>query len=224
MHLLIKRSFACLFLFLAFTANAQLADPLKWWSTSQKQINDSEYSNIIHCEIPKLWHTYSQYTDSMGPIATVFTYTPSPEYRLEGKTEEATCISEYDSSFKCTVKYFIKPVDFTQKIVVHAHQGFNLKGNVYFQSCNNGQCLAPKEYDFSINIQPAVFKKKGSSGYLWIWLGCFGAGLLALLIRSLFGQRIAGNNEKYLPVLRTIPKTLVCLIMAGLFPLNPFTK
>lgn len=152
MYLLIRRSLTVLFLLLAFTGSSQTIDPLKWWSTSLKQINDSEYSIVIHCEIPKLWHTYSQYTDSIGPTQTAFTYTPSPEYSLEGKTIEEACISEYDATFKCTVKYFVKPVDFTQKIVVHNHKKFNLQGNVYFQSCNNGQCLRPQEYDFSINI------------------------------------------------------------------------
>jgi hypothetical protein len=152
MYLLIKRSLSALFLLLAFSSSSQNIDPLKWWSVSQKQISDSEYSIIIHCEVPKLWHTYSQYTDSIGPTQTAFTYNASPEYRLVGKTTEGPCISEYDSTFKCTVKYFTKPVDFAQKIVIHNHKTFTLQGNVYFQSCNNGQCLRPQEYDFSIKI------------------------------------------------------------------------
>jgi len=149
---LFKRSLAGIFLFFMFSANAQIIDPIKWWSVSQKQITDTEYAITIHCEVPKGWHTYSQHTDSNGPVQTAFTFNASPEYRLEGKTEEETCVSEYDATYKCTIKYFIKPVDFTQKIVVHKQKGFALQGNVYFQSCNNGQCLRPQEYDFSVNI------------------------------------------------------------------------
>ncbi len=152
MHLLLKRSLTGFFLFFSILASAQNIDPLKWWSVSHKQINDSEYSIVIHCEIPKLWHTFSQYTDSNAETPMAFTYNASSDYSLVGKTIEDPCISEYDSVFKCTVKYFTKPVNFTQKIVVHNHKKFILQGNVYFQSCNNGQCLRPQEYDFSVNI------------------------------------------------------------------------
>ncbi|HTB30857.1 MAG TPA: protein-disulfide reductase DsbD domain-containing protein, partial [Bacteroidia bacterium] len=180
MQFLIRRILVGLFLFFAFTASSQLIDPLKWWATSQKQINDSEYVITLHCEVPAGWHTYSQYSDSNGATPMAFTYTVSPDYKRDGKTIDDSCITKYDSTFKCVVKYFPKPCNFTQKIIVRNFNGFALKGNVFFQACNEGQCLPPKEYDFTINIPKSAPPQKESTGYLWIWILGFLGGLTAL--------------------------------------------
>ena len=186
MHLLVRRIFTGLLLFVVFSANAQLVDPLKWWSASQKQVNDSEYLITLHCNVAKGWHTYSQYSDSTGATPMAFTYTSTPDYKRDGKTIDDSCITKYDSVFRCVVKYFPKPCDFTQKIIVRNFNGFTVKGNVYFQACNEGQCLPPKEYDFSINIPPTAPPKHGGSGYLWIWLLGFLGGLTALITPCVF--------------------------------------
>ncbi len=181
-----KRILSALLLFLAFSASSQIIDPTKWWSVSQKQINDSEYVITMHCDLPKGWDTYSQHSDSNAETPMAFTYTASPEYRLEGKTQDDSCVTKYDSTYKTIIKYFIKPANFTQKIVVHSPKGFIFKGSVFFQACNNiGQCLRPVSYDFSISIPPTVPTEK-SSGYWWLWLQCFGWGFVALLTPCVF--------------------------------------
>ncbi|HTA27177.1 MAG TPA: cytochrome c biogenesis protein CcdA [Bacteroidia bacterium] len=206
MHVLLKRSLTGLFLLFLFTANAQLIDPLKWWSASQKQVSDSEYVITFHCDVPKGWHTYSQYSDSNGATPMAFTYTASVDYKREGKTIDDSCITKYDSVFKCVVKYFPKPCDFTQKIIIRNFKGFTLKGNIYFQACNEGQCLPPKEYDFAVNIPQTAPPKKESSGYLWIWILGFLGGLTAVftpcvfsmipLTISFFTKRASAHHKK----------------------------
>ena len=162
MRLLPKRILLAFLLFSGYSAYSQLLDPIKW-TFSQKQISDSEFVLILHADIPKGSHTYSQYSDSNGAVPMAFTYTPSADYKTEGKTIDDSCITKYDSTFKCMVKYFPKPSDFKQKIAVYNSKGFTLNGNVYFQTCNEGQCLRPKSLDFTINIPASVQINKKNS-------------------------------------------------------------
>ena len=228
MHLLLRRILTGLFLSIVFSANAQLIDPLKWWTASAKQVSDSEYVITLHCDVLKGWHTYSQYSDSNGATPMAFTYTATPDYKREGKTIDDSCITKYDSTFKCVVKYFPKPCNFTQKIAIHNYNGFTLKGNVYFQACNEGQCLPPKEYDFSVNIPATAPPKQGGSGYLWIWILGFLGGLTALitpcvfpmipLTVSFFTKRAAAHNKKASsgPYIYAFSIILIYVLLGGL--------
>jgi len=185
MYSILRRSVIVALLFLTYSASSQVYNPLKW-KYSQKQISDSEYAVTIHVDIEKGWHTYSQYTDSNGPTPMAFTYTPAPDYKLEGKTMEDSCITKFDSTFKVVVKYFVGQANFTQKIIVHSPKGFTLKGNVYCQVCNEGMCLPPKAFDFAIAIPPTAPAKQAASGYLWLWLLGFLGGLAALFTPCVF--------------------------------------
>jgi len=225
MQVILRRSFLGLFLFLGYAASAQVYDPVSW-KFSQKQISDSEYAITIHATIQTGWHTYSQHTDSNGPIPMAFTFTPAPDYRVEGKTDEDSCITKYDSTFKLVVKYFLKEANFTQKIAVHSPKGFTLKGNVYFQVCNESMCLPPKQYDFTINIPPTTPKSESSS-YLWIWVLGFLGGLAALftpcvfpmipLTVSFFTKRAAAHHKKVSsgPYIYAISIILIYIILGG---------
>jgi cytochrome c biogenesis protein CcdA/thioredoxin-related protein len=227
MQYLIRRILFGLVLFFAFYANGQIIDPIKWWSVSQKQISDSEYVIITHCEVPSGWHTYSQHTDSNGPNPMAFTYISSPDYKIEGKTDDDSCITKYDSTFKLIVKYFNKPADFKQKIIIRNFKGFTLKGNVYFQGCNEGQCLPPKEYDFTVNIPPTAPPKKETSSYLWIWILGFLGGLAALftpcvfpmipLTVSFFTKRASQHHTKTSsgPYIYALSIVLIYVILGG---------
>lgn len=182
-----RKGWIGLFLFLVYTASAQVYNPLSW-KFSQKQISDSEYAITLHVDIQKGWHTYDQHSDSNGPIPMAFTYTPAPDYKLEGKTVDVdSCITKYDSTFKLVVKYFYNQAGFTQKIVVHSPKGFTLKGNVYCQVCNESMCLPPKAFNFAITIPPTMpVSKSASSGYLLVFLLSFLGGLAALITPCVF--------------------------------------
>ena len=185
MYSLFNRILFAFLLLSGYSAYSQILDPIKW-TFSQKQISDSEFTITAHADIPKGWHIYSQYSDSNGATPMAFTYTPSPDYKLEGKTVEDTCITKYDSTFKCIVKYFIKPANFTQKIVVHNMKGFTIKGNVFFQSCNESMCLPPKTVDFDVPIPAPVSMPKSEGSSIWLWLLGFAAGLGAIFTPCVF--------------------------------------
>ncbi len=225
MHLLFRRSFIVFFLFIAGSAVAQIYNPVSW-KFSQKQINDSEYVVTSHANIEKGWHTFSQHTDSNGPIPMAFMYASSPDYRLEGKTDEDSCITQFDSTFKVVIKYFLHHANFTQKIVVHSPNGFMLKGNISYQVCSETTCLPPQKADFSVAIPPTVPAQK-NSGYLWIWVLGFLGGLAALftpcvfpmipLTVSFFTKRAANHNQKTSsgPYLYAASIILIYIILGG---------
>jgi cytochrome c biogenesis protein CcdA/thioredoxin-related protein len=220
-----RRGFFGVFLFLVCSAGAQIYNPLTW-KFSQKQISDSEYLLTLHVDIQKGWHTFSQHTDSNGPVPMSFTYSLAPDCRLEGKTDEGTCITKFDSTFKLTVKYFINEADFTQKIVVHSPNSFILKGSVFCQVCNESMCLPPKSFDFTITI-PATTSDAGGSGYLWIFLLGFLGGLTALitpcvfpmipLTVSFFTKRASANKKVSTgPYLYAFSIILIYVVLGGL--------
>jgi len=224
-----RKGWIGLFLFLVYTASAQVYNPLSW-KFSQKQISDSEYAVTLHVDIQKGWHVYGQHSDSNGPIPMSFTYTAAPDYKLEGKTIDLdSSITKYDSTFKLVVKYFFNQADVTQKIVVHSPNGFTLKGNVYCQVCNESMCLPPKAFDFVITIPPAVpMSKSSGSGYLLIFLLGFLGGLTALLTPcvfpmipltvSFFTKRTIPQNKKKSvgPYIYALCIILIYVLLGGL--------
>jgi thiol:disulfide interchange protein DsbD len=226
MTLLFKRSFFGFFLLLVYSAGAQVYNPLAW-KFSQKKISDSEYVIKLHVDIQKGWHTFEQHTDSNGPIAMAFTFTPDPDYILEGKTiDEDSCITKFDSTFKVIVKYYLNKAGFSQKIIVHSPNGFTLKGNVYCQVCNESMCLPPKPFEFSIKIPPTT--SAAGSGYLWIFILGFLGGLAALitpcvfpmipLTVSFFTKRASAHNKRKSsgPYLYALSIILIYVILGGL--------
>ena len=226
MTLLFKRSFFGFFLLLVYSAGAQVYNPLSW-KFSQKKISDSEYVIKLHVDIQKGWHTFEQHTDSNGPIAMAFTFTPDPDYILEGKTiDEDSCITKFDSTFKVIVKYYLNKAGFSQKIIVHSPNGFTLKGNVYCQVCNESMCLPPKPFEFSIKIPPTT--SGAGSGYLWIFILGFLGGLAALitpcvfpmipLTVSFFTKRASAHNKRKSsgPYLYALSIILIYVILGGL--------
>ena len=59
------------------------------WSASFKSLSATEGEIMISAKIEKGWHTYSQRPTDAGPVPTSFSFEPSPNYSLNGKTEES---------------------------------------------------------------------------------------------------------------------------------------
>ena len=98
----LKRNFIyiCLSLLISFCCTeksfSQIYNPVKW-EFSVKKINDKKADLIIKANIGKGWHLYSQFMSGKdGPIPTTFTYNPSADYSIEGKTKESKVISKYE--------------------------------------------------------------------------------------------------------------------------------
>jgi len=167
----------------------KMADPVSW-TFSQAPVNDSEYVLSLHATIQKGWHIYTQKLDpSAIQNPTAFTFTPSFNYSLNGPTvEEGKVVTVKDTNPKEIETYFENEVNYKQKITIHNSKGFTISGNVYFQTCNDGACLPPKQVDFAFQMPAATnaTANAGSSNYLKILLLGFLGGLAALFTPCVF--------------------------------------
>lgn len=140
-----------LFIFGATAAFAQLENPVSW-SYVAKKTSKNEATIYIKASIDKGWHIYSQNLKPGGPTKTIFTFAPSKDFTLVGKTIEPKAITEYEKVFKMNVSYFEDEVVFQQKIKLNKATTA-VKGSVEFMVCNDKSCLPPAEVMFSIPVK-----------------------------------------------------------------------
>ncbi len=133
------------------TSFAQILKPVKW-SYSSKRINDNEAIVFIKASMEKGWHIYSQTVPDGGPEATNFSFSASNDYKLKGKTSEPEPITRFVNAFKMKLSYFENSVVFQQQIT-QVGGSPTVKGNVVYMVCNDMQCLAPDEVEFSLSVK-----------------------------------------------------------------------
>ncbi|TCD02358.1 sugar transporter [Pedobacter frigidisoli] len=138
-------------LFTIFGASAQIEKPVTW-SYFAKKVSKTEAILYIKATIEDKWHIYSQNVKDGGPVKTTFTFSPSKDFTLVGKTVEPKAITKYESTFKMNVSYFESSVIFQQKIKLNKATTA-VKGKVEFMVCNDRQCLPPEEVEFSVPVK-----------------------------------------------------------------------
>ena len=138
-------------LMITFGAKAQVESHVRW-SYAAKKISATEAVVLIKATIDQGWHIYSQNVADGGPVKTSFTFAPSKEYTLVGKTAEPKPISKYEKSFNMNVGYFENSVVFQQKIKLKSAKAAAVKGKLEFMTCNDVKCLPPDEVEFSIPL------------------------------------------------------------------------
>ena len=133
-----------------FTSFAQILKPVKW-SYASKRINDNEAIVFIKATMEKGWHIYSQTVPDGGPEPTSFSFSASNDYKLKGKTSEPEPITKFVNVFKMQLSYFENSVVFQQRITQLGGSP-TVKGKVVYMVCNDIQCLAPDEVEFSLPV------------------------------------------------------------------------
>lgn len=136
-------------LMLTVGAQAQVESHVKW-SYGAKRISPTEAVLLIKATMDKGWHIYSQHVKPGGPLKTEFTFVPSKEYKLVGKTIEPKPISRYEKVFKMDVGYFEGEVVFQQRVKVKAGKSV-VKGKLEYITCKD-HCLPPDEIEFAIPV------------------------------------------------------------------------
>ena len=170
------------FIFCVFFANAQIFNPVKWQFTQEK-ISDNEVDLYFKASIDSGWYLYSQFTGD-GPIATEFTFGESKDYDLINKVAEGIPLEEFDPNFDAVLTYFKNEAIFTQRIKVNSSENFILNGEVYFMTCDAGQCLPPEAIEFSFEVA----KSDNASNFsIWrLFFIAFLSGFAALLTPCVF--------------------------------------
>lgn len=148
----------CLLAF-AFNLNAQVFDPVKW-NTKTEKISDTEYNLISIATIEAGWHLYSQVVPEGGPVATTFSYTTDSDSKLISKTIEEEGHTVDDPVFEMKIKYFENKAEFKQRIKVLNKELSIVKGEVEFMVCDDEKCMPPNYIDLVFNLKEAKLVEK----------------------------------------------------------------
>ena len=202
---------------LTFSASAQILNPVSWIYTS-KQIAPNEYELIFKASIESPWHLYSQHIPK-APPATTFKFKKDSAFTLVGKVaEKGKVIQEYDKNFQMELKYYDDSVTFIQKVKLNA-KGATVKGAITFMSCNDTQCLPPKDLDFSFTLgkvsQPekaTISPTKTESGSSKITIGGNKKSLWGFFIIAFLGGLIGIVTPCVFPM---IPMTVSFFMKEG---------
>ena len=148
-----KIYFAVLLLMAATQGFSQVKNPVKWEYASKK-INESTYEISLIATLDPAWHIYSQTTPEGGPSATVITFTKNPMLQLEGPVKEVGKLEQKNEPlFGVDVKQFSNKVSFVQTVKLKAKAKTAITGTIEFMTCNNRECLPPKEEKFSVSLK-----------------------------------------------------------------------
>ncbi len=138
-----------LFFFSLTILTAQVLEPVKWSSTTEK-ISDREFVLVFKASIEPKWHLYSQ-DIPMAPPATTFTFEENNDIELVGKVTEKEAIIEYDPNFDMKLKYFAGKTEFRQKVKILNDQVV-VKVSVDFMCCDDSKCIPPTEEEFTFRL------------------------------------------------------------------------
>jgi thiol:disulfide interchange protein DsbD len=179
---------------------SQIHRPIKW-EAAVMEYSSEEVMIEIRSLIDPGWHIYSQEQNiENGPIGTAFTFNPSGNYMISGKTRESKPISKTEQAFNnMEVLYFEGESVFTQKIIRQTSEAFDVSLDVTYMACSEEMCLPPETTELIVNVAQAKgtitanndtlqLPGKSAEGMtLWaIFFAGFIGGLLALLTPCVF--------------------------------------
>ncbi|MFZ2286272.1 MAG: cytochrome c biogenesis protein CcdA [Bacteroidales bacterium] len=141
-----------LLLFSAVTLNSQVLEPVTWSFRSEKT-GDNTFDLVMTAELEKDWHLYAMDIEAGGPIPTSFTFEPGNGYTLNGKVVEVTKPEvKYDNSFSMNIGMHSGKAEFRQKVTA-SQLPVTVKGYVTFMSCDDKQCLSPRDAEFALELK-----------------------------------------------------------------------
>lgn len=146
----IKGLVAILFLMLSVNLFAQVEEPVKWSSKSEK-VGENLYKLIMTAQIEKPWYIYDNGTYDGGPNGTTFQFNLPANAKLDGSIVPASEIKRsFDKIFEMEIGKMYKTAIFEQKVSVEGSAV--ITATVEWQACNDENCLPPTEYDFKFTI------------------------------------------------------------------------
>ena len=193
-------AFAAFLLIHTAFVNAQVLEPVAWSFKSEKTA-ENNYEIVMTATIDDTWHLYAMDLPEGGPVATSFTFETPQDYTLDGKPVAINQPEvKFDNSFGMDIGMHSGTVEFRQKITV-SKLPVTVSGFVTFMSCDDSQCLPPRDVEFSVNIggdtvtsSPADEQEAGTTvpvdkprkGFLKFFLLSMLAGLAGILTPCVF--------------------------------------
>ena len=138
--------------FLSFSSNAQILDPVSWEFETVK-ITDTEYELVFTAEIDNKWSVYSQFIDGLGPVPTSFEFDENSKVEFVGDVieDKNNRVTEQDPVFGIVVSKFYTEAKFTQKVIIKDLQS-SISGYLTFMTCDDTRCLPPTDIDFRFDF------------------------------------------------------------------------
>ncbi len=142
-----------LFLFAAaLMAEAQVLEPVAWSFRAENK-GENNFEIVMTATIDDGWHLYAMNLEEGGPIATSFTFEPVTGYTLNGKAFEVTKPEvKFDNSFGMNIGMHSGTTEFRQKVRLTGASA-KVAGYVTFMSCDDKQCLPPRDVEFSLELK-----------------------------------------------------------------------
>ncbi len=181
-------------LFMGIThASAQIQDNPVKWKASVEQAKVDTLQIKFTAAIQKGWHINSQFNKvTDGPLPTSFDISASDQYTLIGKVTEPKPLERIEEAFNNQkLYYFENEVVFVQKIIPKTKGNITVKAAVTYMSCGSSMCLPPETEDITLHYKvpdQISVKPAEETNLLWIFLGGFLGGFLALLTPCVFSM------------------------------------
>ena len=123
------------------------------WSFSVRPADGGagdEYLLRATAQIEPGWTVYAQDVPEGGPVATSFDFADAPGYERLGRVvADGKRKSGYDNTFGMEVTKYLAPVvTFSQRVRVAGDAGTAVVGWLEFMTCDDAQCLPPREVFF----------------------------------------------------------------------------
>jgi len=148
-----KKLFATLVLFIAFSAAVSAQNPVSW-AFSTKKLNDKTYELRLTATIQKGWHLYAQQqpADAIA-LPTTFSFNKNPLVTFEGKVKEKGVLEKYkDKVLGVGAHQYSDRVDFIQVVKLKAKAKTAVTGKLEFQTCDGERCLRPETVPFTLTL------------------------------------------------------------------------
>ena len=132
--------------------SAQILKPAKW-KFEAKKLKGNEYQLVFHLSLEKGWHIWS-----LSPGGDGYQIVPSVEFDNNTQVKVAGTLAEKGkvtsgtmAGIKGIVNYLSGNVDYTQTVTVKGST--KLTGRFTYQVCDDKQCLAPADAEFSFDLK-----------------------------------------------------------------------
>ena len=146
-----KKIYFLLFAFFGLLQmNAQMLDPVKWVSRTEK-ISETEFNLVFEGVIEDEWHVYSQFTPDGGPLPMEVTFKNAKgNFELVGKATESATKRVYNDIFEVDEVFFSKKVVIKQKVKITNGNTTFIDGQLDYQVCKESCINQKKTFKFAI--------------------------------------------------------------------------
>ena len=153
---MVKKLFlAVLAVTMAFSAFAQMENPVSW-SAEANKVSENVYEIVLTGEIEGDWHIYDLGPYENGPIPTSLVVKGNG-VKVVGKPYLKTeAHKAYDEMFAMEIGTCESGVQIAQKVEVTLPKASVANVTVEWQTCNNGSCLPPVDEELNVDLPAAV--------------------------------------------------------------------